>query len=586
MITKNNTSKLSEESKKAARLMKFLHQDTTLAKSILSKEKILLERQTLEMRQKNLTSQTQVRNVAIAQRTVHERWAQLKKEKAQLFSTLTQKEEQAAITIQRHVRGFLLRIKVEDDFIEMIDKKSQSLIKFSTTQALNIMLNLGVVLVPATIRIQKAFKRYQLRKKLFHLQSLYHKYQKLKLEQAASFLKLGVRVLLNSSTLQSLRFLRYRASRLSEIKENLAVLVIKNYWRLRKFTYRVLRDKILRVKRRQAAMQNKEAFAKYLSSIGGKLERKATVKVSLDTEEEKKSDQEKGEEKLEGTQEAPEGQEDELMEDEEFLEAQRIQELIRKRIQDRVDKGKLSYGIQNARQVVVLPLMQEKALKESNSGEGSKLLNSTLSAFAKGRNLSRAARKPFRSTLVCSPASCEQKKNSSGHLVARFRALFTPEPEVRRPSPTKSIDYAEFMDPTIASKRKKHRASKSETKKRDLEYLPVSSSLVVPTIAYTLKQQAKRKVEKKQNWSFRSRDERYVPSVGNTSYSPVPWKPVPLNRNILGSTEYGASFYRKEAKVSCYEAGLRKQVLTPGLPSMSREDFSTGMRTFNYTDEF
>lgn len=588
MNSKNYTSKptipgLSEESRKRAGLVKFLHQDTTMAKSLLLKEKILVERQTLEIKQKNLMEQTKVRNVAIAQRTIHERWNQLKREKAEMFLSLKQKEEEAAVTIQRHVRGFLLRIKVEDDFIDMIDKKAESLIKFSTTQSLNIMLNLGVVLIPATLQIQKAFRRYQLRKKLYHLKSLYHKYQKQKLDQAAHFLKLGVRVLFNSSKLQNLRFLRYRKSKLIEIKENLAILIIKNYWRSRKFSFRIIRDKLLRLKRRQAAMQNKEAFAKYLSSIGGKLEKKPTIKLNLETEEEKKSDQDKVEEKLENMQEE---QEEGLMDDEEFIEAQRLQDLIRKKIKDKVDKGKLSHGIQNSKQVMVLPLMQEKALRESNSGEGSKILTSTLSVFAKGRNLNRQIRKPVRSTLVCSPASCEHKKNFSGQQLARFRALFTPEPEVRRPSPTKSIDYAEFMVPTFTFNRKKHRASKTEIKKRDFEYLPVSSSLVVPTIAYSLKQQAKRKFDKKKNWSFRSNDEKYVPSVCNTSYSPVPWKPVPLNRNILGCTEYGTSFYREKVKVASFVSDFRKRVLTPELLEIGREDFSTGMRTFNNSDDF
>ena len=588
MITKSNSFKqtsagLSEESKKRAGLMRFLHQDTTLAKALLLKEKIQMERQTLVMKQKNLMNQTQVRNIAITQRTVQERWDQLKKEKANFFFSLKEKEDQAAITIQKHVRGFLVRIQVEDDFIDMIEKKAEKLIEFSTKQSLNIMLNLGVVLIPATIKIQKAFKRYQLRKKIYRLINLYSQYQKLKLEQAAIFLKVGVRLLLNSQIVKNLRFLRYRSSKLAEIKGNLAILVIKNYWRLRKFTYRMMRDKILRVKRRQAAMQNKEAFAKYLSSIGGKLERKISNKVSLETEEEKKSDQEKGEERLEGMQEE---QEEELMDDDEFIEAQRIQELIRKRIQDKVDKGKVSHGIKHSKQVMILPLMQEKALKESPSADGSKLLNFTSSAFAKGRNLSREVKKPFRSTLISSPPSYEHKKLIFGNEVSRLRGLFTPEPELRRPSPTRNIDYAEFMAPTIAFKRKKHRVSKSEVKKRDFDYVPISSNLVVPTIAYTLKQRTKRYLDKKKNWSFRSDDEKYVLSVSNTSYSPIPWKPVPLNRNILVSTEYGKSFYREKQKASCYVVDFSSRVMTPELPKINREDFSTGLRTLNYTDDF
>jgi hypothetical protein len=573
---------LSIESKKRAALMRYLHQDTSLSKSLLSKEKTLLERKQLIIKQKLLQSQTKVRNIAIAQRTIQERWDELKQQKVKLFSSLKAEEDRAAITIQRHVRGFLLRVKTEDDFIDMIEAKAARLISSSTAQALNIMLNLGVVLVPATRLIQQAFKRYLFRKKLYRLQDLYTRYQRQKLEQAANFLKAGVRYLLNLKTLQSLRFLEYREKKLKEIKENLAILVIKNYWRIRKFTYRVMRDKILRVKRRQAAMLNKEAFARYLNSIGGKLERKATNKASFETEEEKKSDTERAEDRVDPM---PEEENEEMMDDEEFLEAQRIQDLIKKRIQEKVDKGKLSHGINYSKQVMVLPLMQEKALKDSPSADNSKLMNFTTSVFAKGRSLSRAARKPNRHTLISSPPSYEHKKISFHSDLGKLRAFFTPEPELKRPSPTKNIDYAEFMAPTIAFKKKKFRSGKSEGRKRDFEYIPLSSNLVVPTIAYSLKQQNKKMVEKKKNWSFRSDGDKYVTSVSNNSYSPVPWKPLPLNRNILVTTEYGKSFYREKQQASCHVVDFSSRVMTPELPRITRDEFGGGFRTFNYSDD-
>lgn len=574
------SSYISEEAKKKINLMKYLHQDTSLQKSLLLKEKIKFEQTQLILKQKILSEQTAVRNNAIAKRTLQEKWDELKKQKFRLYSSMKDVEQRAAITIQRHVRGFLLRIKIEDDFIDMIEDKSNNLISSSTAQALNIMLNLGVVLVPATIRIQKAFKRYLVRKKVYRLQHIYNCYLKLKKEVAVDFLKKGVRCLINVKILQQLKFLQYRKTRLIEIKRNLAILVIKNYWRLRKFTFRIIRDKILRVKRRQAAMQNKEAFAKYLNSIGGKLDRKVTNKLSIGSEDEFKTSIEKADDRMEASPD----ENDDNVEDEEFLEAQRIQELIRKQIQGKVDKGKLSHGIKVQKQVLVLPLMQEKALKESPSSD-SKVFYITASVYAKGRSLSREIKKPTRSTLIGSPPSCEHKKMPYLTQTPYMRALFTPEPELRRPSPTRNIDYAEFMAPTISFKKKKFRPSKSEAKKRDSHNIPISSNLVVPTIAYTLKQKQKTSLEKTKNWSFKSEGDKYIMSISNSAYSPVPWKPLPLNKNILGNTDYGKSFYRERQRSKYNFVDFNSRVMTPELPKIGKEEYSTGVKFFNRTEE-
>jgi len=571
----SKSSNISEEAHKKINLMKYLYQDTSLQKSILIKEKIDFERTQLILKQKVLSNQTAVRNNAIAKRTLQEKWDELKIEKLKYYLSLKQLEDNAAITIQRHVRGFLLRIKVEDKFINFIEDKSTNLITSSTAQALNIMLNLGVVLVPATVRIQKAFKRYLIRKKVHRLQHIYKVYLQLKAEAAGDFLKSGIRCLINIKILEHLKFLKYRTARLEQIKSNLSILKIKNYWKFRKFTFRIIRDKILRVKRRQAALQNKEAFAKYLNSIGGKLERKMTHKLSIGSEEEKNS-VEKNDERGEGTQ----NENEDNVDDEEFLETQRIQELIKKQIQNKVDKGKLSHGIKCEKQVMILPLMQEKALKETPSSE-SKVFYVTASVFAKGRNLSREVRKPFRSTLIGSPPSCEHKRLPFYTQMPYMRALFTPEPELRRPSPTQNIDYAEFMAPTISFKKKKFRPCKSEAKKRDTDYHPVSPNLIVPTIAYSLKLKQKKTLEKTKNWSFRSENDKYVTSISNSKYSPIPWKPLPLNRNILGNTEYGKGFYREKPRSKYNFIDFNSRVMTPDLPKIGKEENLTNLNFFN-----
>ena len=135
----------------------------------------------------------------------------------------------AAITIQRHIRGFLARIATEQDFIFMTEKKSEVLIFESSKQALTIMLNLGVVLVPATILIQKAYKRYVIKKKIYRFKLLYEKLINDRMEVASSLLKKGFQVIQNKIFVKEIKFLRTRTEKLIQIKERLAILKIKNF---------------------------------------------------------------------------------------------------------------------------------------------------------------------------------------------------------------------------------------------------------------------------------------------------------------------------------------------------------------------
>ena len=52
--------------------------------------------------------------------------------------------------------------------------------------------------------------------------------------------------------------------------------------------------------------------------------------------------------------------------------------------------------------------------------------------------------------------------------------------------------------------------------------MPLSSNLIMPTIAYTMKQKGKTIVNKRKNLSFSNDKEKYVCGLNNLSYSPMP----------------------------------------------------------------
>jgi hypothetical protein len=244
--------------------------------------------------------------------------------------------------------------------------------------------------------------------------------------------------------------------------------------------------------------------------------------------------------------------------------------MIQKRIQDKIDKGKVSYGIaENPKPAMVLPLMQEKALKENPNEDSGKLLHLTVSVFAKGRAVTREIKGPSRSTLIGSPPSCEHKRLYTQSDVPYMRILYTPEPTRHAISPPKNIESADFMGETVSSTRKKKRDFKLHMKK-NIPSIPIGSNLVVPTIAYSMKQNVKKKIDKKQNWSFVSDKESYVPAISNYSYTPIPWKPIPLNKNILGNSEYSRSFYKAKKGYKYNVVNFSDRMMTPELPKISR----------------
>lgn len=537
----------------------YFYQDNTIQKAVLMKEKLELSMRQLSVNRKLLHLQTDIRNNAKARRQIQENWDSLVKLKIKNHKLENRKINSAAITIQRHVRGFLARLQNEDAFIQIVEKKSETLVAEASYQALTIMLNLGVVLVPATIIIQKAYKRYQFKKKILILKLCYESYMNEKREAADYLVKKAIRIIINYRCLKALKFLKTREIKLELIKRRLAILKVKNYWKERRFTFRIIKDKILRVKRRQAAMQNREAYSKYLNSLGGKVDKKLMRKESNVSDEEKNSDSDK-----------PDQTAGDLLDEEEYLEAQRIKEMIERRLRDKINKGKVSYGIKlQEKQQMVLPLMQEKALGESPSYVSYNLMNFTASVFAKGRTLSRDKKLPSRSTLIGSPPPYEHKRFNKLSFVPHMKSLYTPEPEPKAFSPPKGIDYAEFMESTVSFNKKIYKPQEKSPKKRKYIIVPLTSNLVVPTIAHTIKQTQKKIIEKKKKWSFGLEKEKYLVGINNNSYSPIEWKPVKLNKNILIKTDYGKKFYNYKSS-SNFETRQVNRTLTPDLPLLPR----------------
>lgn len=328
-------------------------------------------------------------------------------------------------------------------------------------------------------------------------------------------------------------FLNFRVGRLEEIKRNIAVLTVKKIWRAKKLTVKILREKFIKIKRRKAAMQNKEAFQKYLATMGGP---SAPVKKEAPRKVEVLENEEGSEFPIEGKEEAENAEEER-----EFKEAQRIKAEIDRKIHEKVSKSKIAYAIEDSSVKVRIPLMQERALNEDLDVDSiqSKLLNLTASTFAKGRNLSREKQPTTRNYQISSPRSCSQRKHYEGTVLPPLPIISSADipnqtflhidvkPVTDENFLGETVCSSNRLRPTIIPYWKLPRESVSKPKRKRI--------FRVKEVKDGDKKEFK-VPERINHWiPVARRFSSYVPGVDNSGYVPNKWKPLQLDKRILST---------------------------------------------------
>jgi hypothetical protein len=369
----------------------------------------------------------------------------------------------------------------------------------------------------------------------------YQRYLKLREEIVCDFLR---QVFWNYSCKikrNYLVFLEYRVKRMEELKRNIAVLTVKKIWRSKKLSFKIVKEKFIKIKRRRAAMQNKEAYQKYLASLGGPNPpaKKDLAKKNQESNS-KDSKQFEGKKEDEKTNEGKENEND-PEEDEEYKEAQRIKDIIEKKIKEKIAKSKLAYAIQTTSTKVLLPMMQEKALNESldNEPTGSKLFALTSSFFAKGRNLSREKPATTRNYMIESPKSLNQRKHFDGNYLPPLPIISLAETplETFQAIDIKPVENQHFLSSTVSSINKTEAQIIPSWKTRVYSYEETKKSrkLTKPKEVERVPREFK-PPERVNHWiPVARRFSTYVPGIDNSGYVPYKWKPLPLNRRILTS---------------------------------------------------
>ena len=368
-------------------------------------------------------------------------------------------------------------------------------------------------------------------------------------------------------------------------------MTIKNIWKKKRLTVRIVKDKIIRTKRRIIAKQNKEAFEKYLASLGDN--KYASLKNAKNNEKSLNNDAERNEKNSCSPQEDDNEKERSPLlpdhekkneEDQIFKDEERMRKIIKDKLDNIVCLGKVAHGIKDSEMKLILPIMQEQAISsafayhtENDFYQRNNVYSSTASVYAKNRSASRERKHRNRNYVITSPKYVETKKHYSGSQ-AFSRLSFTLSDDFPVEKSTKNIkqvEYKNFLLPTesynnkVSSIYKEVKVNPNQSHKR---YHKRKLSLQTPYIPKIETAFDKEQKTKKNPWIPVARTfSSYIIGLDNTSYKPE--KHSPSNIKI--------SLNKVTSKTS--DTHSRIKVLSPVSPSidkyLDRYDTLTTART-------
>ena len=141
----------SEGNKKSSRkssLIAYLLQDTSITKA--SNERTKADRMTMAVTNKErlLKDQKNVRHITQKIREVQETWEKTVEDEIKRYYYNKFICENSALKIQKIVRGFLVRLKIEPLLLEIREKNSKKITKDLRVQTDICMLSLGTNTIP------------------------------------------------------------------------------------------------------------------------------------------------------------------------------------------------------------------------------------------------------------------------------------------------------------------------------------------------------------------------------------------------------------------------------------------------------
>lgn len=151
MASKHNkalATSIKFQDKPIGKLMAYLHKDTSIDKATYDKSKMDRLIEANKKHELVLKEQKIVRIVTEKRRYVQESWEKCFKDEVMMFYEKRKMYDVAAVKIQKIVKGFLVRIKVDPMLLEMREKNCDVIVKDLRKQTDFCMLTLGTNTIP------------------------------------------------------------------------------------------------------------------------------------------------------------------------------------------------------------------------------------------------------------------------------------------------------------------------------------------------------------------------------------------------------------------------------------------------------
>lgn len=366
---------------------RYLYNDNTLTKStMLSKKRVSLYKAVLG-KQQALEKLSKASFISKRNFLIASKWEQITKTQIKQYKNFQIQMTQAALLIQKFIRGYLTRTHTDRMLLAIEESKSCIASQELENHIKKLYVRIKIITEPAAIKIQRAYKAYIFRKKIKGLGLDYVCLKQKKSQFSEFFIKKFLVQTSNRLRLFNIIFDSQKSQKILEIRKKLSILTIKKYWKAKHLNLKKIKEKIQKYKRKKSLLVSKEKYIQYLENFNG-------YKRKESKNSHKSSSSSNSETSIEGH----------------YRKTEKLKQMVMKKINEKVSKSKVSYSVESLKNKMILPIMGERQMFLSKLHNKSKLFEVTLCSKMKSIRANKEIKVPIRKTTIFSPIKVNSKR--------------------------------------------------------------------------------------------------------------------------------------------------------------------------------